>query len=118
MYQFSEAIISIYPEIPTQLPDNYFHKNIKVIGNEFNAFDYPVLYAKSVDGLTFAENTIIRSYIYKPFHYRKFGIDLDGCSDIQIYGNKAVGDVLGRTIGILNMQESMLLLDTEDFFKK
>lgn len=116
MYQFSEAIISIYPEIPTQLPDNYFHKNIKVIGNEFNAFDYPVLYAKSVDGLTFAENTIIRSYIYKPFHYRKFGIDLDGCSDVQIYGNKAVGDVLGRKVNTRNMKPNAVRFGEDGIF--
>jgi hypothetical protein len=116
MYQFSEAIISIYPEIPTQLPDNYFHKNIKVIGNEFNAFDYPVLYAKSVDGLTFAENTIIRSYLYKPFHYRKFGIDLDGCSDVQIYGNKAVGDVLGRKVNTRNMKPNAVRFGEDGIF--
>lgn len=47
MYQFSEGIISIDPEIPRPDPEQPFHRNIRVEDNEFHPFDFPVLYAKS-----------------------------------------------------------------------
>jgi len=54
MYQFTSAIISIYPEIPDlDGQKKYFHSGIRIENNEFETFDIPILYAKSVDGLTF-----------------------------------------------------------------
>ena len=53
-YQFGEGVISILPEIPKPDPPFPFHRNIRIEGNEFHPSDYPVLYAKSVDGLTFS----------------------------------------------------------------
>ena len=35
-----------------------FHRNITIEQNTFHAFDYPVLYAKSTEGLIFSGNTI------------------------------------------------------------
>lgn len=39
--------------------------------NEFDTFDAPILYAKSVDGLIFRNNTIRLNTEYKPFHWNK-----------------------------------------------
>ncbi len=116
MYQFCEGIISIYPEIPKPQANKPFHKNIRIIGNEFHPFDYPVLYAKSVEGLTFSDNTMIRSNKFTPFHSRKAGITLDACSKITIAGNKAQGDVLGKTVKLENMPASALKLPKNGFF--
>ena len=71
-YQFTNAVISIYPEIP-RLNDQqqYFHSNILIENNKFTTFDEPILYAKSVDGLTFRKNKIKRSKAYAPFHWNK-----------------------------------------------
>ena len=71
-YQFTNAVISIYPEIP-RLNDQkqYFHSNIVIENNKFTTFDEPILYAKSVNGLVFRKNKIKRSKAYKPFHWNK-----------------------------------------------
>ena len=70
MFQFTNAVISIYPEIPN-LDDQqkYFHSNITIENNEFDTFDQPIVYAKSVDGLTFRYNTIRQNNDYPAFHW-------------------------------------------------
>ena len=70
-YQFTNAIISIYPEIPQlAAQDQYFHggseQAIVIENNTFDTFDSPLLYAKSVDGLVFRNNKIRRNNEYKP----------------------------------------------------
>lgn len=58
-FQFTNAVISIYPEIPDlKSQKRYFHSGIVIEDNEFETFDMPILYAKSVDGLVFRNNVI------------------------------------------------------------
>ena len=76
MYQFTNAVISIYPEIPDlDGQTQYFHggnqEAIVIEENEFDVFDAPVLYAKSVDGLVFRNNVIKTNTEYKPFHFNQ-----------------------------------------------
>lgn len=76
MYQFTYAVISIYPEIPNLDGQNsYFHGGKKdaivIEENEFDTFDAPILYAKSVDGLVFRNNVIKTNTEYKPFHFNQ-----------------------------------------------
>ena len=105
MYQFTEAIISILPEIPEPDPSRPFHRNIRIEDNHFCAADYPVLYATSVDGLSFCGNTIERSYEFRPWHPRKAGITIDASKNVKILDNKFVGEVLGKTISVENMDK-------------
>ena len=76
MYQFTNAVISIYPEIPN-LKDQvaYFHGGKKhailIENNLFDTFDNPILYAKSVDGITFRKNIIRQNKEFEPFHWNK-----------------------------------------------
>ncbi len=106
IYQFSEAIISIYPEIPKLNTDKPFHQNIRIINNTFHPFDYPVLYAKSTDGLYFNNNAIIHSNRFKPFQPRKFMITLEACKNVEIKQNKLVGEVLGKNIKLIGTKLS------------
>lgn len=72
MFQFTNAIISIYPEIPClKEQKKYFHCDIVIKDNRFETFDTPILYAKSVDGLMFHGNTIVHNSDYPPFHWNK-----------------------------------------------
>ena len=69
LFQFTNAVISIYPEIPDlKGQQQYFHGGpeggIVIEDNEFETFDAPILYAKSVDGLVFRNNTITVSYTH------------------------------------------------------
>lgn len=73
LFQFTNAVISIYPEIPNlATQQKYFHGGseggIIIENNEFDTFDAPILYAKSVDGLIFRNNVIKKNNAYKPFH--------------------------------------------------
>jgi hypothetical protein len=98
-YQFCEGIISIYPIIPeldTNTPQ--FHKNIRIEYNEFHPFDYPVLYAKSVDGISFENNSITRSFAFEPYHRRKYTFSFEASKNISISGNTFSDDVLGKNI--------------------
>lgn len=89
MFQFTNGIISIYPEIPALAEQKaYFHggkKNaIRIVNNEFDTFDHPLLYAKSVDGLLFKGNTIRKNTDYAPFHWNKSNILLERVTNVNI----------------------------------
>jgi hypothetical protein len=111
MYQFCEGIISIYPEIPKPDINKPFHRNIRIENNEFHPFDYPVLYAKSVDGLAFTGNRLIRSNRFQPFHSSKSTFTFENCMNIQIRENKFEGEILGKNIRLINTPLRTLKID-------
>ena len=111
LYQFCDGIISILPIIPApEKAPEPFHRNIRIEENVFHAFDYPVLYAKSVDGLTFSNNRIVRSTRYQPYHRRKHMLNFEYCLRVKIAGNRLEGDVLGRDVHIEKMEPSEVTL--------
>ena len=88
MFQFTEAVISIYPEIhDLASQQTYFHSGIVIDGNIFQTFDAPILYAKSVDGLTFSHNTVIPTHDFKPFHPNTFTFRLLRTRNVNIDSN-------------------------------
>lgn len=88
-YQFTNAVISIYPEIPN-LEDQgkYFHSGIVIEDNTFEMFDSPILYAKSTDGLIFRNNSVIRNNEFEPFHWNKHMFFFEKVNNISIEGNQ------------------------------
>ena len=89
MFQFTNAVISIYPEIPDLAGQKaYFHggkKNaIRIVNNEFDTFDHPLLYAKSVDGLLWRGNTLRKNSDYAPFHWNNSSILLERVTNVNI----------------------------------
>jgi hypothetical protein len=109
-YQFGEGIVSILPEIPRPDPAFPFHRNIRIEGNEFHPADYPVLYAKSVDGLSFADNRLIRSRVREPVHPRKATLTFEACRRVRVEGNRFEGDVLGRNIVLAGTADTELFV--------
>ena len=109
-YQFCNAIISIYPEIPSSDSLNPYHKNITIENNSFNPSDYPIVYARSVDGLFFKNNTITRSYDFEPWHSQKHNFLFDACKNVEISGNTFGDDVLGKNILLKDMRANQLNL--------
>jgi hypothetical protein len=108
-YQFCEGIISIYPEIPvlnTETPP--FHRNIRIENNQFNPFDFPVLFARSVDGISFSNNTITRSTRFEPYHNRKYTFSFEACKNATISNNTFSGEVLGMNVLLKWMPENEL----------
>ena len=89
LFQFTNAVISIYPEIPDlKGQQQYFHGGpeggIVIEDNEFETFDAPILYAKSVDGLVFRNNTIKLNTEYKPFHAKRNRLWLERVTNVTI----------------------------------
>jgi hypothetical protein len=113
-YQFCNAIISIFPEIPEADSLHPYHKNIKIENNTFNPSDYPILYAKSVDGLSFKNNTITRSYDYVPWHFQKYSFLFDACKNVEISGNKIGKDVLGKNVLVKSMSTVELQINNDE----
>jgi len=98
-YQFCEGIISVYPEIPVlneKTPT--FHKNIRIENNEFHPFDFPVLFARSVDGIAFSNNKITRSSRFEPYHNRKYTFSFEACKNASVSNNTFSEDVLGMNV--------------------
>lgn len=90
-FQFTNAVISIYPEIPN-LNDQeaLFHGGkdnaIRIVDNVFETFDAPILYAKSVDGLLFEGNDIIQNTDFKPMHWNRYRFFLQRVKNVKIEG--------------------------------
>lgn len=85
MFQFTNAVISIYPEIPNlKAQQKYFHSGIVIENNEFETFDAPILYAKSVDGIIFRNNKIKTNTEYKPFHWNRNRFLLERVTNVNI----------------------------------
>lgn len=89
LFQFTNAVISIYPEIPDlKGQQQYFHGGpeggIVIEDNEFETFDAPILYARSVDGLVFRNNTIKLNTEYKPFHPNRNRFWLERVTNVTI----------------------------------
>ncbi len=97
-YQFCEGIISIYPIIPDKAKAFAFHSNIRIENNTFYPFDYPVLYALSVDGISFTNNKIERSNRFEPYHNRQFTFTFEACKNISVSENQIGEEVLGKNI--------------------
>lgn len=89
LFQFTNAVISIYPEIPN-LKDQqkYFHGGkdggIVIEDNVFETFDSPILYAKSVDGLVYRRNVIKVNHDYKAFHPNQRRFWLERVTNVSI----------------------------------
>lgn len=91
-FQFTNAVISIYPEIPDLKGQRaYFHSGIVIEDNLFEMFDQPVLYAKSVDGLVFRRNKIRQNHDYPAFHWNKHRFFFERVANAQIEDNDFEG---------------------------
>lgn len=95
-YQFCEGVISIVPT--NTAVDGPVHRNIRIEGNRFMMFDAPLLYARAVEGLTFADNRIQHVGDREPWHPRKAAITLEHCSEVSIRGNTAGGNLVSREV--------------------
>lgn len=88
-YQFTNAIISIYPEIPDlEHQEKFYHSNVTIEDNYFDTFDTPILYAKSVDGIKFINNEIKHNNEFEPFHWNHYVFNFEKVKNVEIKGNK------------------------------
>ena len=96
MFQFTNGVISIYPEIPDLASQTkYFHggngKGIVIENNTFETFDAPIVYAKSLDGLVFRGNKVLQNSDFKPFHWNRHRFLLEKVTNVTIENNEFDG---------------------------
>lgn len=97
VYQFCEAVISVYPEVRKAGKEAY-HRNIRIEDNVFFVFDAPVLWARSAGDLSFRNNEVRVSRRYAPWHWNKHGITLLDCHRVTVEGNHLDPTYQGRSI--------------------
>ena len=88
-FQFTNAVISIYPEIPNlDGQKRLFHGGKKtadrIEDNVFETFDAPILYAKRIDGLLYRNTKVVKNTDYKPFHWNKDQFLLQRVNNVEI----------------------------------
>lgn len=85
-YQFTNAIISIFPEVKNlQEQKEYYHHNVLIENNEFQTFDVPLLFAISTEGITFRKNRITYNNAFKGWNQKPF--QFKRCAGIKIQDN-------------------------------
>ncbi|SDF50585.1 Right handed beta helix region [Mucilaginibacter pineti] len=80
-------IISINPQNHQPVPKYYVHKNIRIENNIFKVYDYPVLSARSTNGLYFINNEIVKSDFMQPGKKRP-AFNFITCTKVKIANNK------------------------------
>jgi hypothetical protein len=79
-------IIAIAPENHELVAGYFVHKNISIENNIFKVYDYPILSARSTEGLIFKGNTIIQTDLLKP-GARRPAFNLTACKAVMIKKN-------------------------------
>ncbi len=83
-FQFTEAVISIYPVIPEiGKQKQHFHSNITIEDNVFASFSRELVYAKSVDGMTIRNNTFVRTSEYAPYRGEREWLRTEKCQNVH-----------------------------------
>lgn len=110
-WKWGEAIICITPSHkPKTAGEEPYHRNIRIENNTFKYYDYNLLYARSVKGLTFKGNRIEYTNDYPP-HGRPVNFYLDGCTDVNIGGNIYDAAYPPRKAELHHMKKSDLKTD-------
>ncbi|MGN0834499.1 MAG: NPCBM/NEW2 domain-containing protein [Candidatus Spyradosoma sp.] len=85
-FQFTEAIVSIFPEVrDLAAQKKFYHRNVVIEGNEFRTFDVPLLFAVSTENLRFADNRVFYNRDHEGWGRRPFRFVR--CRDVEIRGN-------------------------------
>jgi hypothetical protein len=107
-WKWGEAVICITPSHkPKSNNEEPYHRNIRIENNIFKYYDYNLLYARSVKGLTFKENKIEYTTTY-PQHGRKVNFYLDGCRNVYIGENIYDKNYPARLAELHNMKRKEL----------
>jgi hypothetical protein len=77
-----------------------------------------VLYAKSVDNLSFTGNTLTAGKSFPPWHPRKVSVSLEYCKGVIIKDNVIDPALLGKNIRMTEMKKKDLQMGKAQFLKE
>ncbi len=98
-YNSGSGAINIAPENHELLVGNFVHRNIRIENNSFKVYYMPLLSARSVEGLVFTKNTIVRTNLVTADTTNP-SFQLTACKEVVIERNVMEG--LGRPVIKLN----------------
>lgn len=82
--RWGKGIIAIDPEIhPEAFRKEAYHRNIQIIGNEFQTFHNELVFARCVDGLKIRDNTVIETDDYPNKEVSFTGLATENCSNVE-----------------------------------
>ncbi|MBQ8811663.1 MAG: hypothetical protein IJZ70_05085 [Bacteroidales bacterium] len=85
---WGEAVITVTPSHgPVSDTSLAYHSGITVRDNIFEVFDYPIVYARSVDGLKFSGNEVVKTDSYRPVLWHRNMFTFEGCRNVVIDDN-------------------------------
>ncbi len=86
-------VIVIRPQAkqPQTGSPEYYNHNIRITDNVIRTFDRGILYAFSVDGLAFENNTLVRTTTFEPLSPDLPVIEIENCKNVSIADNHYVG---------------------------
>ena len=105
------AIIALNPSNTLIDSNKPVHRNIRIIDNLFKTFDYPVLYAKSTQGILFQGNKIERTYTTDRLSGNENSFYFNGCKDVELKANQWTGWEKSPIIKMENMHKKSLSYD-------
>ncbi|MDR3262026.1 MAG: hypothetical protein LBT78_09365 [Tannerella sp.] len=117
-WEWGEAVITITPSHkPLSEKTEPYHKHIFIRDNIFKVFDAPLVRARSVRGLEFIGNEVIKTNTGLPYTWQKSAFLLDGCREVWIKGNKIDSHYTTRTVLIEHMKPSDVKVEKSQLFK-
>jgi hypothetical protein len=117
-WEWGEAVITITPSHrPLRDTTEPYHKNITIQKNVFKVFDAPLLRARSVRGLQFVENEVVKTNTYPPYTWQQSAFLLDGCRQVLIKDNAVDERYTTRSILIEHMKKSDVKVEKTQGFK-
>jgi hypothetical protein len=102
-------VININPQNHQLVSNYYVHKNIRIENNTFKVYDYPILSARSTDGLAFQDNMIIQTNFMNAGEKRP-AILLTADKKVNIKGNDFGSGKL-PIVRLQNMQKTDIRSD-------
>ncbi|HWW38763.1 right-handed parallel beta-helix repeat-containing protein [Pedobacter sp.] len=104
-------VININPQNHQLVPKYYVHKNIRIENNTFKVYDYPILEARSTNGLTFIHNKIEKSD-FMPAGQKRPEFNLTACTGVKIKDNQF--ETIGSVIQLQNMDKGDIKTDIKN----
>ncbi|WP_256011716.1 right-handed parallel beta-helix repeat-containing protein [Desertivirga xinjiangensis] len=102
--EWGEAVITITPSIrPSGMRTIPYHRNIRIENNQFKHYDRSLLYARSVDNLSFKGNKVEKTDTYLPFSKNPI-FYFDGCRRVKIEGNEIELNFSDGSVTISHME--------------
>lgn len=97
------AVIALHPSNTVVDANRPVHRNVRIIGNKFQTWGNPVLYAKSTEGLVFKDNEVEPVAGREVFSKEQF--ILNGCKNVELRNNIFVAPLSKDAVRFENMKK-------------